>query len=322
MNQIATSPDNARFWVRPYEFEGDGSHGAAEDVASLEVGGKTRTFWLKTLENRLFFREIGRDENWNFGALDELSETEKLDLPSALARVLANESYGRVVLPRDVQRPCLFLATRDERALLLAPGCSLRAQGAWMPQNSARARPFLDRSPGVFESLNLKKCRGQLTIDQAFAEIYQLPIRVIRCRWLRGTQPEWERVVKAFFHLWWTHFHAALEADEPIQWELQSAWAMQAPQFYLKKPLYHGFYRSDFQWSLESRADFLRTQFLFVGQGKEIKYLGMDITGACALHGIVSQPTHHEILEAHLFLRDWINQKLPSAKAKKWLDFL
>ena len=320
MNKDATSLAGARFWVRPYEFEGDGSTGAADDVASLEVGGKTRTFWLKTLENRLFFREIGRDENWNFGALELLTND---DLPLELERVLASENYGRVVLPNDARRPCLFLATPDERVLLLAPRSFICAQGVWMPQNSARARLFLDRSPAIFGSLSFDKCRGQKTIKQAFAEIYQSPIRVIRRRWLRGTQSEWECVVKAFFLLWWTHLHTASDADEPIRWELQSAWAMQAPQFYLKEPLYHGFHRSDFQWPLESRADFLRTQFLFVGQGKykHTDYLERDSVEARTISGIVSQPTHHEILESHLFLRDWINQKLPPAKAKRWLDF-
>ena len=61
---------NARFWVRPYEFEGDGSTGAAQAMETVNVGGRERTFWLKELEDRLFFREVGRGEEWNFGSLE------------------------------------------------------------------------------------------------------------------------------------------------------------------------------------------------------------------------------------------------------------
>ena len=325
MNQIAHAPGKVRFWVRPYEFEGDGSNGAAVAAASIEVGGKARAFWIKTLENRLFFREIGRDENWSFGAVDELSDAEKSDLPGTLARVLASENYGRVLLPYDARRPCLFLATPDERVLLLAPRASIRAQGAWMPQNAARARPFIERPPSIFNSLSSKNCRGQNTIDQAFTEISQLPIRVIRRRWARGTQSEWERVFKAFSQYWWRHLHRASELEEQVRWELQSAWAMQSPTIHLRE-----FYRSygRFHWlicekPLRSRAEFICRQFLFVGQGKceQTDYSGLDRVEPRSLHCTVSQPTHHETLEANLYLRDWIYQKLPPAKAKKWLDF-
>ena len=320
MNNSA-SLANARFWVRPYEFEGDGSHGVAAAVASIEIGGKMRTFWLKTLENRLFFREIERDGSWNFGALDELGEAEQSDLPRALARVLASENYGRVVLPRDVQRPCLFLATPDERVWLLAPRSSIRVQGVWTPQKSALVRPFIERSVGVFESLSSKKCRGQKTIVQALAEISQLPIPTIRRRWARGTPQEWERVVKAFFHLWWSHFHRASEVTEQSQWELRSAWALQNSCFHRGELYYGRFHWFAFAAPLQRRADFICKEFLFVGQGKckQTDYLGRDSVEPRSLYGTVSQPTHHEILEAHLFLRDWINERLPPEKAHRWL---
>lgn len=75
---------------------------------------------------------------------------------------------------------------------------------------------------------------------------------------------------------------------------------------------------------LRRRAQGLIDQFCWIGAGK------MNATGSWgqkidfgprALRGSVTAPTHHEILEAHVFLREWVNQKLPPAKAKKWLDF-
>jgi hypothetical protein len=61
--------EHANFWVRPFQFRGDGSSGAAHAFARIEIGGKEREFWLKVVENRLFFAKriavrIGRSGVW------------------------------------------------------------------------------------------------------------------------------------------------------------------------------------------------------------------------------------------------------------------
>ena len=311
---------DARFWVRPFEFEGDGSLGAADDVASLEVGGKMRTFWLKRLDGRLFFREIGRDENWNFGTLDPLAES---DLPAVLARALKSESYGRVVLPKDMSRPCCFVATPDSKFQLVVPNSHITARGAWSPQRSSLSRPFIERAPGVYGMLASRPLyRQSKDVHNAFGELSQISIPVIRRRWSRGSEQEWEQVSRAFFHRWWPHF--SLSPDSPVlHWELKSAWSMEGSDFRQIELWGHWAYFVQWPPNLKRRANVMSKQFSFVGQGKteQLDKWGRNITGPRLLRGRVSPPTHHETLEAHLLLRDWINERLPLAKAKEWLDF-
>lgn len=317
MQNSATSPNNARFWVRPYEFEGDGSTGAALDVATVEVAGKTRTFWLKTLENRLFFRETGRDENWNFGAIEELSESEKSDLPMALANVLTSENYGRVVLPSFASRPKYLLVSPDDKFSTRVPNVSATWQSDWKPQSSARVRPFLDWSPGVFGSIANYQ-RQQIPPDY-FAMLQQTPVPVMNAYWARGSQPEWERVVKSFFVY---YLSRSAEPSEPssLTWRLHSAWSLGEMSFWhyqgFPKPIWM-FPNFGISRSMQKRLRFIKGEFRFAGQ-KE------GVNGSCrplTLQGIVTQPTHHEILEAHLYLRDWIHQRLPPERARQWLDF-
>ena len=326
MNNSARSPSGARFWVRPYEFEGDGSPGAAADVASLQVGGKTRMFWLKTLENRLFFREVERDEQWNFGALEELSDAEKLDLPLALANVLASENYGRVVLPFDAPRPCLFLAGMNNQFWFSATRSQARKHGDWKPHKSNKKAEFLDRPAKYFQQLREPSSEhAHERQSELFADLHALPKPSVRRQWLLGSEQECRLTMTAFFHLWWAHFRETNELEAPILWRLYSAWAMNSMDLRRLHPNWNYWTRVALESPpLQRRADWLVTQFYFSGQDKsrEKGSSGQKLGfGPHVISGVVSEPTHHEILEAHLFLRDWINQRLPPAKARRWLDF-
>ena len=320
MNQTVISPAEARFWVRPYEFEGDGSHGAAADVASLEVGGKMRTFWLKTLENRLFFREVGRDENWNFGALDELSETEKLDLPAALARVVANENYGRVVLPMSVPRPCYLLVTPDGRIRCGVPQNSLHAFFERKPSHTMFDNHFLDWRPGAFHVISTHHAL-YAKVPDFWHELADIRAPLISARWATGSQQEWESAIQAFFFRCWSQLTYSNDASFCVLWEVQSAWSMGEPRcnFYCSAAL---LMRAGEQISLnrypKKRLRFIEKKMSFVGQQEgnwrsHIQPLNLS--------GIIHAPTNHEILEAHLYLRDWIHQRLPPERARQWLDF-
>lgn len=206
-----TSPQNARFWVRPYEFEGDGSTGAADAVATLEFDGKLRTFWLKKLEGRLFFREVGRGEEWTFGAL-KLGEA---DLP----KILESDSYGRVVLPNDAPRPCLYLVGPDNRFWFGSPQTHLRERGVWSPHKAARVQLFLERPIRYFKTL--ADCNSEHAFDQeqeTFAQLYEMPLPTLRQKWVVGSEQEWRRVVTAFFYHWWPQFREMCESEDLIEW--------------------------------------------------------------------------------------------------------
>lgn len=318
MNQITIAPDNARFWVRPYEFEGDSSHGAADDVASLEVGGKTRTFWLKTLENRLFFREIGRDENWNFGALEELSESEKSDLPMALANVLANENYGRVVLAVSTPRPCLLLAAPDGRVRCGVPQNSLHAFFERKRSHTMFNNHFLDWRPGAFYVISTYHALYE-KVPEFWHELANIPVPLLSAHWATGSRNEWERTLQALFFCFWPEF---TKTDEllMVKWNLQSAcmisdmafryefeFANRPSQWWIRHPL---------PVTLQRRLRYVRKQNRFVGQeGGYYKITPLEISG------IIRAPTHHEILEAHFQLRDWVSGHLPPERVRQWLDF-
>lgn len=325
MQNSATSRDNARFWVRPYEFEGDGSLGVATDVASLEVAGKTRTFWLKMLENRLFFREVGRDESWNFGAIEELNDSEKSDLPMALANVLANENYGRVVLPGEAPRPCLYLVGPDSRFWFGSPQNQLQERGVWSPHKATRFQIFLERPARYFKTL--VECNSEHGFDkeqELFAQLYKLPRPILRPKWIVGSEQEWRRVVTAFFHFWWPQFREEFESEDLIEWQLWSAWAMEPMELNRFSSWGYWIPVSYSAPPLRRRAQYLIDQFCWIGAGKTkaTGCWGQKIDfGPHALRGTVSSPTHHEILEAHVFLRDWINQRLPAKQARRWLEF-
>lgn len=321
----AVSPANARFWVRPYEFEGDGSNGVAADVASLEVAGKTRNFWLKALDNRLFFREVGRDENWNFGAIEELRKSEKSDLPLALANVLANENYGRVVLPGEAPRPCLYLVKPDNKFWFGSPQTQLHERGVWSPHKATRPQAFIERPTGYFKTL--ADCNSEHAFDreqELFAPLYKMPLPTLRQNWVVGSEQEWRRVVTAFFHFWWPKFREQGEFKELIAWQLRSAWPMEPME--LKRLTRWGYWATVSYASppLRRRAQWLTEQFCWIGAGKTKASSSwghkLDF-GSCVLQGAVSAPTQHEIVEAHLLLRDWINPRLPPEQARKWLEF-
>ncbi len=319
MTATANPLDQARFWVRPYEFEGDGSHGAANSIASLEVTGKTRTFWLKTLENRLFFREVGRDESWNFSAIEELRESEKSDLPTALANVLASENYGRVVLPDGLWRAHHLLVAPDDRLWTLVGGVEVSPESRWKSQKSARARHFLDWPPGVFSSITRYRFHPA-GLPDFLAELNRSPVPSIAPCWLLGSQQEWERVIKSLF------ICCGLGASEPVEkssivWDLSSAYSQHGMIFGFLwqmsdmleiSPSFNLYSRP-----IEQRARFIINQFSFIGQ---THYNGENCR-AFKIEGVINAPTNHEILEAQLYLRDWINQRLPPEQARRWLDF-
>ncbi len=322
MNQIATSPDNARFWVRPYEFEGDGSHGAAENVASLEVGGKTRTFWLKTLENRLFFREVGRDENWNFGAIDELSDAEKSALPSALARVLASENYGRVVLPDSPSSPFYLLAALDGRIRCDVPKHSLHAFFDHKYPHTMWNNSFLDWRPGAFQKIGTFHSI-RYNAPEFSEKLGDIPVPVIAAHWSVGSQKEWEHMLQTLCFCFWPEFNN-IEDLVAIEWYLQSDFSMKDGLFLCglefatdipsetQRPLLH---------ALQRRLRYVRKQNLFAGQKRNPRPNMLPFIVPEEISGTIHAPTHHEILEAHLYLRDWINQRLPPERAREWLDF-
>ena len=310
----------ARFWVRPFEFEGDGSTGAAADVASLEVGGKTRMFWLKTLHNRLFFREIGRDESWNFGALEALSEPEKSDLPLALAHVLASDNYGRVLLPDSPPMPCYLLNAPDGRVRCGVPRSALHAFFERKHPHTMWNNHFLDWRPGAFKVIGTSHslhCNAPEFVEK----LDDIPVPSIGARWERGSQQEWRDVLQAFFFRQWPYLRRFGDANFAVQWRYQGEWAMGNSFFrYHRVDL-----SSAIAWmndcELEKpearRLRFIQNQFCFGGQ-EENGY------GGCKplwLNGTIHAPTHHEILEAHLYLRDWIGQRLPLERARQWLDF-
>ena len=189
-----TPPQNARFWVRPYEFEGDGSTGAAEDVVSLEIGGRLRTFWLKSLEGRLFFREVGRNEDWNFGALDV---SDGGDLPRVLVSVLESERYGRVVLPLEAPRPCFLLAASRGQIQCRVPARQLSASTERTPPHTMFDSAFLDWAPksfGVIASDHFLSAE----VPNFWNELTQSAAPVIEPHWARGSLQEWKRTMRAF----------------------------------------------------------------------------------------------------------------------------
>ena len=329
MNANATSPAKARFWVRPYEFEGDGSHGAAEDVASLEVGGKTRTFWLKTLENRLFFREVGRDENWNFGAREELSDAEKSDLPLALARVLASENYGRVVLLKEELCPCFGLAHPDGQVRCHVPNHSLNVIRRWKPTVFAGPEPKPESQQQNFLDWNLNDI-GLDSPSQLFHEfrhfLKNIPTPIIEFQWIRGSHQEMNDILKSFIVHYWSELVANCPFTETVRcigWNYTTAWQMREPQFYLTCYFDIQLHRGQYLWlgktpEIQKFLDAIVEQFHLIGQGEN------PTDKKCCPYTAkekISAPTHHEILEAHLFLRDWINQRLPPERARQWLDF-
>ncbi len=311
---------NARFWVRPYEFEGDGSTGAAADVVTLEVAGKTRTFWLKALENRLFFREVGRDEDWNFGALEELDEAEKSDLPAALAKVLASENYGRVVLPVSVPRPCFLLVSPDGRIRCGVPQSSPHAIFERKAPHTMWTNRFLDWKPGAFHVIgtpHLLKAK----VPDFMAELAKTECPLIDAHWAAGSQQEWENLIKAFFHEHWSQAEQNNKAPFCVLWELDSACSTREMDLdFYRAYLPLSARRGDiFVLHRDSRRllRFIETQFRFVGQQAN----AWDYCAHLTLRGAVNSPTHHEILEAHLFLRGWIHQRLPPEQARQWLEF-
>ncbi len=319
----AISLADARFWVRPYEFEGDGSTGAALDVATVEVGGKTRTFWLKTLENRLFFREIGRDENWNFGALDELDDAEHSDLPSALANVLARENYGRVVLPDSPLCPSYLLAAPAGRIRCAVPQNSLHAFFERKYPHTMFNNHFLDWRPGAFQVISTYHSL-QNNVPEFLEKTDNIPTPKISAHWSVGSQAEWERTLQAVCLCHWPNLNhnGNLVA---IEWNLQSACAIKEMAFQYE----FEFTTRPSQWwiqtplprALQGRLRYVRKQNLFVGQTENIHRHILPRILPIEISGTIHAPTHHEILEAHFYLRDWINQRLPPESARQWLDF-
>ena len=324
MNKDATSLDKARFWVRPYEFEGDGTTGAALAAAAcIEVGGKTRTFWIKTLENRLFFREIGRDDGWNFGALEKLSEAEQSDLPTALARVLARESYGRVVLLEGENRPCFGLASPNGQVQCLVPDHQLSTVSRWKMSTTGKElgyesqeTPLIDWQPG---SLYINKT-SQL-FHEFRRDLKSLPAPLIEVKWVRGSHQEVENILKSFLVYHWRVLTDFPDNVIHMEWRHSTAWQMQNSAVFLSV---HFDFRPHFPYGIsqlytprmQQLLEAINRRFLVVGQGEH--------QGKCYRYtakGRVSEPTHHEILEAHLYLRDWINERLPPKQARKWLDF-
>ena len=320
MNKDATSLASARFWVRPYEFEGDGSTGAALDVAAVEVGGKTRTFWLKALENRLFFREIERDENWNFGALELLTND---DLPLELERVLASENYGRVVLPDSPLCPCYLLVAPAGRIRCAVPRNSLHAFFERKPPHTMFNNHFLDWRPGAFQVISTYHSLRD-NVPEFLEKTDDIPTPKIPAHWFVGSQAEWKRALQSLFFCYWPNLNHSGDLVA-IEWNLQSACAIKEMAFRYE----FEFTTRPSQWRTQpplSRAfqrqiRYVRKQNLFVGQTENIHRHILPRILPIEISGTIHAPTNHEILEAHLFLRDWINQKLPPEKAKKWLDF-
>ena len=319
MNKDATSLASARFWVRPHEFEGDGSTGAALDVAAVEVGGKTRTFWLKTLENRLFFREIGRDENWNFGALEPLTND---DLPLELERVLASENYGRVVLPDSPLSPLYLLAVLDGRVRCGVPKHSLHAFFDHKYPHTMLNNHFLDWRPGAFQKISTSHSIHE-NAPEFSEEIRDIPVPVIPAHWAMGSQAEWEHTLESLFFCFWSDFNN-IEDLVAVEWNLQSTFSMEDGLFRCELE-FAKYISAETQrpllYALHSRLRYVRKQNLFVGQTENIHRHILPRILPIEISGTIHAPTNHEILEAHLFLRDWINERLPPDKARQWLEF-
>lgn len=190
-----------------------------------------RAFWIKTLENRLFFREIGRDEAWNFGAIEELDAAEQSDLPMALANVLANENYGRVLLPASLPRPCYLLAAPDGRIRCGVPQNTLHAFFERKPSHTMFNNHFLNWRPRAFHVVG-RPHFIEAEAPRFWEELSKSSAPLVAAQWNRGSQPEWEKVLGAFFFRYWSQIEETSNAPFSIVWQLESSRSMREGEFY------------------------------------------------------------------------------------------
>lgn len=312
---ILPSLPNARFWVRPYEFEGDGSNGEAQAMETLQVGGRERTFWLKELEGRLFFREVGRGEEWNFGSLEaaELRDFE---------RILEEERFGRVILPFGASRPCLLLVAANRRIVCLVLHSDIVVSDGWKKGDLPRNLAFLDWGIGHFEELLLSGVANIGSfgppINHLHRKMDRMPVVTHPEAWLRGSLDELENLFNALFFNCWEDL-AYQECDEmKFSWELKSAWAMRPMEIYGSDLLSEVCNcESRIPPYLKPKVRFLLSHFLWVGQ-VESRY------GRCEPRRILrtlQAPTFHERIEAHRILKEWVSQKMAPEEARDWLNF-
>ena len=312
---MSNSLQNARFWVRPYEFEGDGSNGAAQAMETWPVGGRERTFWLKELEGRLFFREVGRGEEWNFGSL----EAAKL---SDWVRILEDENFGRVILPLEANRPCLLFVAANRKMVFLVPNSDVVAFNFWRMKDLPQDLAFYDWEMDVFKELWTDGIRiaGSSGTPKGHIRwrMNQLPIPTVPEMWIRGSQNEFIKLINSFCHLFWDELKSDSRQHDLFTWQLDSAWAMAEMKFATGDNFLLTLRRGiQMPEQLKPKMKVLLEHFLWVGQENINNYA----TRPAGLGESLQAPTFHEKIEAHRILKEWVSDKMAPDEARDWLNF-
>ena len=207
--------DKHQFILAPWEHRGAQFDARPDFVASLEIGGRERTFLLKVKRNALWFREAGRDANWTFGLLAPL------EADSEGAQGWAREpfliewfecelragNFGRVVVWDDFANylgSFVFLFGADGRGLAREPWDDGGLGFSWDASVRFELAEFLDWPFADFETL----ARG-LGDDRAllhkfnWRDVPKDALEGEELHWICGSLAELERLTCALaFWLW------------------------------------------------------------------------------------------------------------------------
>ena len=194
----------------------------------------------------------------------------------------------------------------------MPPSCSLCTVKGYIALDEA-----LDWTP---KSLNavMRQRPLAMNLPEFYCELVQTPAFLIKARWARGSHQEWKNVIRATFFSQWSRFEDAGQESWMIEWQLKSASAMNASVFHFYRQFFPSLayqkHSSLLPHSSRRLLRFVVGQFCFVAQKEDL----FKQTRSVTLSGAIHAPTHHEILESRLFLRDWISQQLPPQRAGKW----
>ena len=338
--------EHANFWVRPFQFRGDGSSGAAHAFARIETGGEMREFWLKVVENRLFFRETHRGQNWTFGCLERVGFVDESELVRALQLALEGGRFGRLIWPginaslfdagSGSYNEGLFvcLATEAAQLHILAPGVGELAVGSTQWEGSRRNH-FLDWRPEGVATL-CKSYRYSRLLSNAGAELWKrydpllahIPreplLGPVPSRWIRGENPQLQMLIRALCVSMWHRI--ALTDLRALRISLSSSYALRPMQ--LTIGCWNGHWNvlssaphdNGFPAILRQRSRFVAQKFEFIGQQTN-RHNELYVSPYKSQWQIDEPPTAHEQIEAQLLLREWISQKLPPEHVEGWLNF-
>lgn len=311
-----------RFKVLPWDFFADGD-ASAPHVESLQISGAPREFELLKRGARVYFR-LRNDNSRVWATLEDETEA---DFVRTFRRALGRGCIGRVFEHQrrgfNYERGFYFSLLMSARGEVQArEWCATRWFG--MESDSPQLHKYLAANPnlGIFHPKWAPPFREvlednfNLFYDQLFEESER---QLTQQRWFRGDAATLDRLVAPFvwhqyspvpIHLLVSFNGGEIDSDRtptsgPMPLETQSNLFPKnfknlfAEHFHLggiawREHHWHGVDERKF-WNLQKATYFAR---------------------------INANPSAHEQLEAQLFLRDWLTDKLSPSQIEKILKSL